>query len=78
MRVGLAFVGGACFAALSGVAHAEYAAISTDRCIDACIATQRTCVIKAVTVADKSKCTKDNATCSTACPLPNRSAKPPK
>ena len=40
-------------------------------CVDACISTQRSCVVNAATVADKSKCSEDNATCSTKCPLPS-------
>ena len=43
----------------------------TDDCVDTCIATQRSCVVKAVTLADKSKCTDENSSCSTKCPLPN-------
>lgn len=46
-----------------------------DRCVDACIATQRSCVGKAGTLADKATCSKDNASCTTKCPLPNGGTK---
>ena len=40
-------------------------------CVNACISTQRSCVINATTLADKTKCSEDNAKCSTLCPLPS-------
>ena len=65
---------------MSSGAHALEAskkgdAHKTDACIDACIATQRSCVIAAATLADKSKCSEANSACSTKCPLPNGSQK---
>ena len=48
----------------------ESAQRNTD-CVDACIKTQRSCVVDARSIADKSKCTDDNAACSTKCPLPS-------
>ena len=43
----------------------------TDRCIDACIAAQRSCVVKATSFGEKAKCATNDSSCSTKCPLPN-------
>ena len=40
-------------------------------CVNACLSTQRGCVTNAATIADRTKCSENNASCSTKCPLPS-------